>query len=349
MGGGMVLHGSPGATLRDCAFIDNTAEGLAAQETGTAGGIFCVVSSVPMTDCTFIGNRAIGGDYTLSGKGGAIWSTGSSPTLTNCAFIGNEASAVSSEHSGVAGGFGCSEASNSMTLTNCTFIGNTASSAGGGMYAVALGTGPIPKVTNCTFSANTAGGGAGGAISSSGELGGLPGITLNNCIVWGNGPSPIVDELGAVTTINHSDVQGGWPGLGSNNIDEDPLFVDAGDVHLAPGSPCIDAGNNIAVPPGVDTDLDGNPRFVDQPYAADCPQAPGQCGDPPIVDMGAYELCLWDCGGDHDGVIGIVDFLALLAQWGQQGATCDFGLGDPGVGINEFLDLLAAWGSGCAG
>jgi hypothetical protein len=60
--------------------------------------------------------------------------------------------------------------------------------------------------------------------------------------------------------------------------------------------------------------------------------------------MGAYELCLWDCGGDHDGNVGIVDFLGLLSQWDQVGTTCDFGLGGPGVGINEFLDVLANWG-----
>ena len=53
------------------------------------------------------------------------------------------------------------------------------------------------------------------------------------------------------------------------------------------------------------------------------------------------EPCLWDCG-DFDGVVGIVDFLAMLAQWGQVGTSCDFGGG--GVGINAFLELLANWG-----
>ena len=53
--------------------------------------------------------------------------------------------------------------------------------------------------------------------------------------------------------------------------------------------------------------------------------------------------CPWDCA-DGDGTVGIVDFLALLAQWGQIGASCDFGLGAPGVGIDEFLAVLANWG-----
>jgi hypothetical protein len=40
-----------------------------------------------------------------------------------------------------------------------------------------------------------------------------------------------------------------------------------------------------------------------------------------------------------DGVVGIVDVLTVLAQWGQVGSSCDFDGG--GVGINDFLDLLA--------
>ena len=51
--------------------------------------------------------------------------------------------------------------------------------------------------------------------------------------------------------------------------------------------------------------------------------------------------CPWDCGRDDDGSVGIVDFLALLAQWGTLG-TCDFD--DGGVGITDFLELLANWG-----
>jgi hypothetical protein len=43
-------------------------------------------------------------------------------------------------------------------------------------------------------------------------------------------------------------------------------------------------------------------------------------------------------------VVNVIDFLALLAQWGQVGSSCDFGSGGVGVGINEFLDLIANWG-----
>jgi probable HAF family extracellular repeat protein len=51
--------------------------------------------------------------------------------------------------------------------------------------------------------------------------------------------------------------------------------------------------------------------------------------------------CPWDCD-DGDGVVGITDFLALLAQWGQVGSSCD--IDGNGVGITDFLDLLGSWG-----
>ncbi len=84
--------------------------------------------------------------------------------------------------------------------------------------------------------------------------------------------------------VTYSDIRGGWPGEGKLNAD--PLFVDAagGNLRLMLDSPAIDAGNNAAVPAGVTTDLDGNPRFVDIPTIPDTGN-----GTPPLVDMGAYE------------------------------------------------------------
>ena len=52
--------------------------------------------------------------------------------------------------------------------------------------------------------------------------------------------------------------------------------------------------------------------------------------------------CPWDL--DDDGIVGINDFLSLLAQWGTDpGGPPDFD-GDGDVGINDFLELLANWG-----
>ncbi len=51
--------------------------------------------------------------------------------------------------------------------------------------------------------------------------------------------------------------------------------------------------------------------------------------------------CPWDCG-DHDGNVGIIDFLELLAQWGLND-SCDID-GSGAVDIGDYLDLLANWG-----
>jgi len=66
--------------------------------------------------------------------------------------------------------------------------------------------------------------------------------------------------------------------------------------------------------------------------------------------MGAYEyqgdpfpVQLGDINGD--GIVGIVDFLDLLADWGSCIETCclsDLDL-DGDVGIADFLTLLANW------
>ena len=60
-----------------------------------------------------------------------------------------------------------------------------------------------------------------------------------------------------------------------------------------------------------------------------------------------FDFCPIDL--NDDGVVGIVDFLALLAAWGPCPDPCPpfcFGDidGDCNVGITDFLALLAAWG-----
>ena len=68
------------------------------------------------------------------------------------------------------------------------------------------------------------------------------------------------------------------------NLDVDPLLVDpaTGDLHLQEGSPCIDAGDTEAVPDGIATDLDGNPRFMRTAVDMGCYEADGalSLGDP---------------------------------------------------------------------
>ena len=148
------------------------------------------------------------------------------------------------------------------------------------------------------------------------------------------GPNAIFNDS-AITSLNFSP-------------SDNPLFVDsaAGDYRLSPGSPAIDAGHNWAIVELATTDLDGNPRLADDPATAE-----SGCGVPVIVDVGAYEyqgvpaeVVFADLDGN--GVVGIVDFLELLANWGPCNEDCciaDVNL-DGVVGITDFLLLLGNWG-----
>ncbi len=72
-----------------------------------------------------------------------------------------------------------------------------------------------------------------------------------------------------------------------------------------------------------------------------CLLIPGDLVIRAVVDCGGAP-CEWDCG-DDDGMVGIIDFLSLLAQWGAVGTSCDVDGG--GVGITDLLELLANWGA----
>jgi hypothetical protein len=86
-------------------------------------------------------------------------------------------------------------------------------------------------------------------------------------------------------------------------------------------SPCIDAGDNGAVPQGVTTDFLGAPRFFDDPYMPDT-----GLGTPPIVDIGACEY-QGSPDVDNDGVLNEADNCPLVANPDQADADGD-GLGD---------------------
>ncbi len=345
-GGGMRNSFGSGATLVNCAFSGNSADSDLSGG-GSGGAIMSwTIGTLTLTDCTFSKNTA-------SSSAGGIFIYDSMAAITNCSFIANTAS-------GSSGGMMVIFSSN-LTVTNCTFEGNTANVRGGGLNI----SDSIAVVTNCTFSGNSAGTGGGMRVfggsltlancTFSGNTapngGGGGGIRVEssnpfvtNCILWGDSPNEIF-VAGGDPNVTFSNVEGGWPGTG--NINVDPLFVDPdnGDYRLQADSPCIDAGHNWAIAGIVDTDLDGNPRF-----AADKDDFDPGCGIPVVVDMGAYEyqgdpfpVQLGDINGD--GIVGIVDFLDLLADWGTCTKDCclsDLNL-DGDVGIVDFLTLLANW------
>jgi len=110
-------------------------------------------------------------------------------------------------------------------------------------------------------------------------------LVANN-IVCGNDPELFFSHAqlrgGKPCYTRYNDLEGIAPG--TTNFDADPLFVDH-ERHLAPSSPCIDAGESAAVPVALLVDRDGERRLVDDPATADTGTGVG-----PIVDLGADEL-----------------------------------------------------------
>jgi predicted outer membrane repeat protein len=250
-------HVVTGSGTIDTAVLDGFtitggyADGISPHDQGA--GVYNVGGSPTLTNVTISANWAPGG-------GGGMYSSGGSPTLTNIIFRANQSQG---------GGGGMFVDGGSPTLTNVTFVGNQAP-WGAGLY----NQGSSLTLTNVTFNANQASLG-GGLLVVEGST-----LTLTNAILWGNTPDQIYNDDKSIPVVSYSIVEGPtvYPGEGNKNLD--PLFIDpaAGNLRLQPTSPAIDAGNNLAVPPGVTTDLDGKPRFVNFKGLSLA-----------AVDMGAYE------------------------------------------------------------
>ncbi len=278
--------------VSDSVFVDNQAEQV--------GGALFMSASPVIVNTVFDGNSS---GY----RGGAVFNKQSSAAFTNCVFRANTA---------FYGGAVWNEDSDSVYV-NCVFTGNIGYSNGG---ALRIFHNSNPSLINCTLSYNFAVHGGGVAYADS--VGGEDGVTITNSILWANTGSGD-DESGqillssGVVDVNYSCVEG-WTGSlgGVGNTGDDPLLVDFDgpdeaigteddDLRLGDDSPCIDAGDNLAVP--VDTldadsdgnttepmplDADGTSRFVDDLFIIDTGR-----GAAPVVDMGAYEYGD-DCNGN---------------------------------------------------
>ncbi len=299
----------------------------------TGGGMVLVGLARAVTEPFIV--RCIVRDNFATTQGGGVCVTGGGPdpTFVNCSFISNEAGGASGE----GGAIHLQDGQGAATLINCLFADNTSISHGGAVDS----SDSDPLFINCTFSGNSAG--TGGPAPGGGGIYGETSavITVINSILWDNSPEQIKLVASSTATVSYSDVEGGW--TGATNIDVDPLFVDPVglDFRLAVNSPCIDVGNDGDVPlDAADVNDDGDTSETLPWDLAELSRI-----FPFGVDMGSYEYqpppCPWDCDGSNDDVVGINDFLAVLAQWGGPG-SCDFNGG--GVGINDFLLLLANWG-----
>jgi len=221
--------------------------------------------------------------------GGGLLSTEWRTTLVDCRFVDNR-----SIQGRGGGAYLAGQPGGPTLVLGCEFSGNEGKQ-GGGLFLQS--NGPLPVVSSCTFRDNVASNGAGGL-----QVGNATAL-LHNSIFWNNFEGSVVDEttqvaftVGGLPTPHFCCIDGwtgAWGGMGNHGLD--PLFASGG--RLGPGSPCIDAADNLVVPADVldldddedvleplPLDLDGNTRFSDDPAVPDT-----GVGRPPIVDMGAYE------------------------------------------------------------
>lgn len=321
-GGALHLAGSSAIIVFGCDFVSNTAENVG------GGAVFYNDARQIVGNCRFLGNHT-GGD------GGAVLGSGHHypPSFINCLFSGNTAADR---------GGALFMANGRSTLTNCTVVNNSALSKGGGVFG--------------RYGAEW---------------------LIHNSVVWSNSVNQVYDEEAQIHIQENSTVEvayscvmdwtggyGGWGNMGLDPLFADPLGPDgvAGteddDLHLNPGSPCIDAGNNNLVPQNRDdivgdgmtclrfpADLDGEPRFSDDPQVEN-----SGCGQPVMVDMGVFESA-GDASvivyGDvnNDGVVDINDLFGVLHDWGPCEGCCVVDVnGDFAVDIDDVMEVLGNWG-----
>ena len=297
-GGGLFIRsGNDNLTVENIVFKNNNAVfGGALNMTTFNTGITNSISH-RIINCRFENNTTV-----ANGAGGAAFIQSTAGGIVNASFTGSDFI-----NNGNAGGGGAINTSfngvnDLLTVTRCKFLGNIATNPGatiGTGGAVQNSSGGTTRIINSIFANNQANGSnddGGGAImvyagtvsifnstfnnnttTSSYNSGGNTlsvqagtTVNVNNSIIWGNAAQQV--RNGGTINYTNSLVKGA--GLSAPNLTVDPQFVNAAanDLHLLGCSPAINAGSNAAIPAGITTDLDNNPRIFNS-----------------IVDMGAYE------------------------------------------------------------
>jgi predicted outer membrane repeat protein len=253
-----------------------TGSGSTLSITGNTGNSYHVIVTANLTNAALIDGITIKGGYGNSSStytyddatitrndGGGIYNHNSNLTISNVIFTGNE---VTDDGGGIFNQGG------NPTIVNCIFTSNYSASSGGGVY----NTSASPTIINTTITGNYAvnGGGIRNWATSN--------PIISNSIIWNNANVEILNAS-STPVLSHNIIEGSggssaWNSTfgtdNGNNLDSDPLFVDAAndDFSLNVASPAINTGNNAAIPSGITTDIIGTNRIVGT-----------------TVDMGAYE------------------------------------------------------------
>ena len=249
-------------------------------DNSTGGGFYCYYSVPIIEKCQFTENTAPGG-------GGAI----------QFMYNQDDFSLINNKINNNVGDCGAGikmHGISSGSMINNLITGNQGI-VGGGIYIQTTIIHPqTPDIINCTIVDNQAEMWGGGIF-----FGEFANSNIINSIIWGN-----ESDIGAQICLNsyqsdpnfyYSDIEGGifafgftgsasmedYDGLFENNLNENPQFLELGEVaySLSENSPCIDAGTidtlGLNLP---EIDLIGNQRIWD-----------GDNNGSTIIDMGAYE------------------------------------------------------------
>ena len=230
-------------TINNCIITENTGIGISCLLDGYATIKNSTISKNGKrgVDCnSFAGAELTTCHITENSGGGLICQDYSGITIKNSIIDKNTAEN--------GGGIFCS-ATSRLTATDCVIANNTATKNGGGIWdSTRFGN---AYVKYCTITQNSAANRGGGiCVEDRGHL------NMTNSIVWDNtsdGTHAEVFAQGSVT-IKSCNIKNGLMGIDPDgrqrflgyvdNIDEDPLFVnaDAGDFTLQPNSPAEGMG-----------------------------------------------------------------------------------------------------------
>jgi predicted outer membrane repeat protein len=308
-GAGVAVTGSSNVMMSDCVISDCVATGDQGQD-AYGGGVYCSGSQLTMERCTIESNTARSAYIYSSGAecfGGGVCCESSTVVMDRCVICDNTAADYRSIFNGYGGGVYCSLCD--VTMVNCILSGNRSEGRGG---AICCEDDTTIEAANCTIVDNVAAS-YGGAVFCPDSGTPVPDLTLTNCILWGNEREQVHEGASTVTLI-HCDIEGGWSGGGSGNINADPLL--RSDCHILAGSPCIGAGTSSGAPGDdidgearpwpslgtydigadefVDSDSDGLPDWWEGAYYGDASGDPDSDG---LMNLGEYE---WETDPDDD-------------------------------------------------
>ena len=307
-GGGLFAWSTGGVVLYNCEFVGNAATAAAGFLFDDGGAIRIDIGPLTLAQCVFSDNSA-------NGDGGAVHNSSNATTIRNCAFAGNTAG-------GNGGGvLGAGNVANSIFWENAD---------SGPMDASAQISGGATVTYSCVF----------GGWAGAGNIDVDPQFAdaANHDLRLSPG-SPCIDA-GDNTSIALD-----LPDFDGDGITQEPVPIDAdGNPRQTDDLFSADVGNNPAGFPIVDMGAyefpvpatpggneDCNSNFVNDLIdilngtSQDCNNnlVPDACDIAAGTSLdangnGIPDECPADCPADidNDDVVGINDFLDLLANWG---------------------------------